>query len=365
MENLERILKKRILNFWPLSVSDFMMEANLNSKFGYYNKNIPFGKNKDFITSPETSQMFGELIGLWCIDCWNKMGTPKEFDIIELGPGSGLLIKDFIRVISINSEFLEKCRNIYLFEISPLLTKIQKKNLKNVDKKISKKIKWIKSLDEISNLPFILFANEFFDSLPIKQIQLTQMGWRERLVNFDEKKSDFYITYSNNPTILENFLPKVNNKEKIGIIYEIPFYMIGFLENLFNKIKKIKSACLIIDYAKNKKFGNSLKGIKKQKIVDPLKQIGNTDISSHINFKLIKKLSKKFNLNSQGPTSQKEFLIKIGILIRAEILIKNASSNQKKKLINGLNYLLDESKMGKIFNVISISNNKIKKLIGF
>ncbi len=365
MKNLEQILKKRIINFGPISISDFILEANLNSKFGYYNHNLPFGKKKDYITSPEISQMFGELLALWSIDCWKKMGEPKKFNIVELGPGSGVLMKDFLRVIKLNFEFVEKCNQVYLFEISPFLKKIQKNNLITLDDKIFKKIKWIKNLNDISETPFILIANEFFDVLPIKQIQFTKIGWRERMLNYNKVKKKFFISYSNNPTILEKFLPKNKDCKKIGVIYEIPFNMISFLENLFNKIKGTKSTCLIVDYAKSKIFGNSLKSIKKHKIISPLKNIGNSDISTHVNFDLIKEISKKFNLISYGPINQKEFLIKLGILHRAAILIKNANSRQKKIVKNGLDQLINKNKMGKIFNVISISNKKINNLIGF
>ena len=365
MENLEQILKKRISNFGPISISDFILEANLNSKFGYYNNNLPFGERKDYVTSPEISQMFGELLALWSIDCWEKMGHPKKFSLVELGPGSGILMKDFLRVIKLNSKFVEKCNQIFLFEVSPFLKKIQKNNLKKIDNKLLKKIKWIKSLDEIPELPFILIANEFFDALPIKQIQLTKTGWRERMVNYNKKKEFFFFSYSNNPTFLENFLPRTNKRKKIGSIYEIPFNMIIFLESLFNKLKKKGGACLIIDYAKNKHFGNSLKSIKKQKIINPLNMIGKSDISTHVNFDLVKKISKKFNLISSGPTNQRNFLIKLGILLRVEILMRNANSKQKKMLKNGLNFLINKNKMGKIFNVISISNKKINDLIGF
>ena len=364
MKNLEDILKKRILNFGPISISDFILEANLNSKFGYYNNHLPFGKKNDYVTSPEISQMFGELIALWTIDCWKKIGEPKKFNIIELGPGSGILMADFLRVIKLYPKFIKKCNQIYLFEISPFLKKIQKKTLLKIENKILQKIKWIKSLNDIPETPFVLIANEFFDALPIKQIQLTKIGWRERMLNYNKKKS-FFISYSNNPTILEKFLPKKKKCKKIGSIYEIPFNMLSFLENLFNKIKKTKSTCLIVDYVKNKKFQNSLKSIKNQKIISPLKEIGNSDISTHVDFDLIKEISKKFNLNNYGPITQRKFLINLGILFRAEILIKNANSKQKKKIQNSLDFLINKKKMGEIFNVISISNKKINNLVGF
>ena len=116
---------------------------------------------------------------------------------------------------------------------------------------------------------------------------------------------------------------------------------------------------------KKKIFGNSLKSIKKQKIINPFDMIGKSDISTHVNFNLIKKISKKFNLICNGPINQRNFLIKLGILLRAQILMKNADSRQKKMLENGLDFLINKNKMGQIFNVISISNKKISNLIGF
>ena len=104
MKSLSEILEKRILNFGPISLSDFIIESNQNPKFGYYNTSFPFGKKGDFVTAPEVSQMFGELLGLWIIDCWKKMNEPRKFNIVELGPGSGVLMNDFLRIIKLNLE---------------------------------------------------------------------------------------------------------------------------------------------------------------------------------------------------------------------------------------------------------------------
>ena len=185
------------------------------------------------------------------------------------------------------------------------------------------------------------------------------------MINYNKKRKKFFISCSYTKTVLENFLPKNKKYNKIGSIYEIPFNMISFLENLFCKVQKVKSACLIIDYAKKNNFGNSLKSIKNHKIINPLKSIGNSDLSSHVNFNLIKKISQKFNIIIHGPVSQRKFLVKLGILYRAEMLIRNANNKQKKTLIKSLEFLINENKMGKIFNVISISNKKINNLIGF
>ena len=116
MKSLRKILEKRIINFGPISISDFMIESNQNPKFGYYNTSFPYGKNGDFVTAPEVSQMFGELIGLWIVDCWKKMGEPKKFNIIELGPGTGVLMQDALKTINLNQECKKACKKIYLLE---------------------------------------------------------------------------------------------------------------------------------------------------------------------------------------------------------------------------------------------------------
>ena len=361
MKSLSEILEKRILNFGPISLSDFIIESNQNPKFGYYNTSFPFGKKGDFVTAPEVSQMFGELLGLWIIDCWKKMGEPKKFNIIELGPGTGVLMLDILRVINLNQKCENSCKKIYLLEISNKLKKIQKKNLQSKNK-----IEWVNNLEKVFHSPFILIANEFFDALPIKQIQLTKKGWRERLVNFNNEKKNFYFTLSNYPTLLEKFLPNFMKKKKqIGQIYEIPLQMIRIIDELFKKINKIKSFILIIDYIKKESFGNTLKSISNQQIVSLLKNPGLSDMSVNVDFNLVKEISKNFKLKYHGPQTQRNFLINLGIIERAEILNKKADIRQKKNINNGLNFLINKNKMGKVFQAICISNYNLKNPEGF
>ena len=366
MKSLRKILEKRIVNFGPISISDFMIESNQNPKFGYYNTSFPFGKKGDFITAPEVSQMFGELIGLWIVDCWKKMGEPKKFNIIELGPGTGVLIIDALRTINLNQKCKKACKKIYLLEISNKLRKFQKQNLSKNNCNFLNKIQWINNLEKIEDSQFILIANEFFDALPIQQIELTQKGWRERLVNFNNKKNFFYFTLSNHPTLLEKFLPIFLKKNiQIGQIYEVPLQMIRLLNEIFKKINKMKSFILIIDYIKKKTYGNTLKSIRNHKIINPLKYPGLSDTSVHVDFSLIKKISKNFNLRCHGPQTQRNFLTKLGILERAKILNKNANLKQRRIINNSLDFLTNENKMGKIFQIISISNCSVKNPDGF
>ncbi len=362
MKSFERVLKKRILNFGPISISDFMAEANQNPKFGYYKKIFPFGKKGDFITAPEISQMFGELIGIWIIDSWKKLGQPNKFNIIELGPGTGNLMIDITRTLNLNKNCANACKKIYLLETSKKLRMHQKKNFLQVNYKLLKKISWIENTQKIKKEPFIIVANEFFDALPIKQLQYTKNGWREILVNFNNKEN-FYYTLSNNPTLLEKFIPNI--KKKIGEIYEIPIQSLSLINELFKKFNQTKGNFLIIDYEKKNTYGNTLKSIKNHKKNNPLTNIGISDLSVHVDFELIKKISKNFKLNFYGPISQRNFLIKLGILLRAKMLKKNASQKQKQKINNSLKFLINKNKMGECFQVVSISNLNNKKPEGF
>ena len=366
MNSLKKILEKRILNFGPMSISDFMIESNQNPNFGYYNTSFPFGKKGDFITAPEVSQMFGELIGLWIVDCWQKMGEPKKFNIIELGPGTGILILDALRAINLNQKCKKACNKIYLLEISNKLKKIQKKNLLKKNFNFFNKIEWVNTIEKIEDSPFVLIANEFFDALPVQQIELTQKGWRERLINFNNNKKKFYFTLSNHRTLLEKFLPNLLEENiKIGEIYEVPVQMIVLLNEIFKKISKIKSFILIIDYIKKETYGSTIKSIKNQKILNPLKHPGLSDMSVNVDFNIIKRISKNFNLKQHGPKTQRNFLIKLGILERAKILNKNAKLKERKNINSSLDFLINENKMGKIFQAISLSNCNVKNPDGF
>ena len=166
MKSFERVLKKRILNFGPISISDFMAEANQNPKFGYYKKIFPFGKKGDFITAPEISQMFGELIGIWIIDSWKKLGQPNKFNIIELGPGTGNLMIDITRTLNLNKNCANACKKIYLLETSKKLRMHQKKNFLQVNYKLLKKISLEIELSKVNIKRIGLIYNHLLKRIP-------------------------------------------------------------------------------------------------------------------------------------------------------------------------------------------------------
>ena len=158
---------------------------------------------------------------------------------------------------------------------------------------------------------------------------------------------------------------KKRRPKKNGQIYEIPFHMITILTELFKKMKKVKGVMLIIDYTKKKIFGNTIKGVKNQKVINPLLNPGMVDLSAHVDFSIIRNISEKFCLKYYGPSIQRDFLIKLGIIERSIILKLNANNKQKNKIDNSLNFLINKKKMGEVFQVISMSSKNIKKIVGF
>ena len=211
-----KIKKKAVL-----TIDQYITEALYNNKFGYYMKNNPFGKNGDYITSPNISILFSEMIAIWIISFWENLKYPKKFNLIELGGGNGEMIKQILNTFK-NFPLFQNCCKIHILEKSTYLKNIQRQNLKD------KNIKWLKNLNEISNRPNIFIANEFFDALPIKQFIKKEQKWYERNIKFSK---------INKPEFL-NILTNIKKFEK----------KIGF--NISYKQKFIEYSPLTMKYLK-------------------------------------------------------------------------------------------------------------------
>ena len=171
-------------NYFPLD--EFINKALYNSKSGFYMKKNPFGKNGDFITSPNISILFSEMLSVWTVDFWQNLNCPKKINLIELGSGNGQMIYDMINSLKNFTKFYNSC-NFYILEKSPYLKKVQKQKLKNFN------IKWINNISKINNEHNIFIANEFFDALPIKQFFKIKNKWMERFVKLDKNNNRNFI----------------------------------------------------------------------------------------------------------------------------------------------------------------------------
>ena len=335
----------------------YIDRALYDKKNGYYMKNNPFKKKGDYITSPNISILFSEMIAIWIISFWEKLKKPKKFNIIELGAGNGEMMKQILISFE-NFPKFRKCCEIYILEKSNYLKKIQKNKLQD------KKVIWIKNINQISKQPSIFIANEFFDALPIKQFMKVKKKWYERKVKFNEKKNPEFIN------VLTN-IKKLDKEIGFKISFNQKFIEYSPLVNRYIKliakiINKSKGGILIIDYGyMNKNMKDTLQSISKHKYNDVLKQFGKSDITYGINFNLIERIMNKFKLKVSGITSQKKFLLNLGILKRAEIISKNLPFSKKADIYFRIKRLIGENSMGKLFKVLLATNKGIKSQTGF
>ena len=340
-----------------LPLDQFINYSLYDKKFGYYMKKDPFGSAGDFITAPNVSRLFSEMISIWTIRFWQSLGSPKKFNLIELGAGNGEMMKDIIEAFQNFPNFFNSC-NFIIHEKSPLLIKIQKKKLKK------NKITWINQVNKIKKLPSLFLANEFFDALAIKQFIKKKNLWFEKFVKFENKKRAFFIEKKTNIKKLEK---KINLKiSKNQNFIEYSELGLNYLNEISKIIKKNTGGLLLIDYGyEDKKMKNTLKGVSKHKFANILDNIGNTDITHNINFDLFKKFTKQMGNLESILTSQKKFLLRMGINERAEVISKNLNFSEKANIYYRLRRLIDDHQMGSLFKVMLIKNKKNKFNLGF
>ena len=347
------ILKKN----HKIPLDKFIDYCLYDKKNGYYMTKNPFGKTGDFTTAPNISRLFSEMMAIWTVGFWESLGSPRKFNLIELGAGNGEMMKVMIESFKKFPSFLKGC-NIIIHEKSPGLIKKQKINIS------FKNIKWAKSLTNLNNLPNIFLANEFFDAIPIKQFLKNKNYWYERFIQISAKKN---LSFVNRKIDIKTLEKKFNFKISSNQNF-IEYSPLGlkYLNNILKVIRKDKGALLIIDYGHfAEKMKNTLQAIHKKKKSKVLENIGKSDITYNINFNLIDKIAQNFNKLDVNCTSQRNFLINLGIHQRAEIISKNKTFKEKADIFYRLRRLIDENEMGRLFKVMLIKNSDNRSQIGF
>ncbi len=340
-----------------ISLDKFINLSLYDKKFGYYMKKNPFGKKGDFITAPNISRLFSEMIAIWVISFWESLGKPKKFNLIELGGGNGEMMNVLIESFSNFPEFLKTC-NLIILEKSPLLIKIQKKKL------INKNVFWISQLSKIKKNPSLFIANEFFDAIPIKQFKKKGYLWFEKFVNLTDPNKAFFFEKEINIKKLEKKISFKLSKNQDFIEYSD--LGLSYLKNILRKINRDSGGLLLIDYGyTSKKMRNTLKAFSNHKFANILNDIGNVDITHNISFNLFKNFVKQSGNLKSSLTTQKKFLTKMGIFKRAEIISKNQSFLRKADLYYRLKKLTDEKYMGNLFKVMFVKNKKNRFNLGF
>ena len=331
---LEEIIKNIIKSSGSISVTKFMQLATQHPQYGYYNNVQNIGKYGDFITAPEVSPIFGEIIAIWIMLQWHKIGCPTKWALLELGPGKGTLLKDIYRSISQDKKCLNSLSKIYLLESSISLKKIQKTNLAHIDN-----MEWIASLNINCDIPIIAIANEFFDALPISQFIKTTNGYEELMICYDKKQGFYY-----------------NHNDIQSNIIEKPVIAAKYMDRLLELLNKTRGACLIIDYGYLEKqiesCRSTLQAIINHKSCSIFENIGLADLSAHVNFTYLQSHAEEHNFRATIQTQQ-AFLLEHGIMERSMAIIKR-NHQLESKLQQQLHKLLSPSQMGTLFKALIV-----------
>ena len=340
-----------------LPLDQFIEFALYDKVNGYYMKKNPFGKEGDFITAPNITRLFSEIIAIWVLTFWKSIGSPKKFNLLELGAGNGEMMKVIIETLKNFPECFDNC-NFQIHEKSKFLKKRQQLNLK------SENITWIDDIKINNSYPSVFLANEFFDALPIKQFFKRNESWFERFVNLkDEKNAEFNEQPINIKDIDKDLGFEISKDQEI-IEYSPSSF--EYLKDISNLIKKNDGGVLIIDYGYlNLKMEETLQAIKNHKHSNILEDIGDSDITYNINFNLFKRFIDQFDDLNFIITNQKKFLTSMGIIQRAEIISENIPFSKKSDLFYRIRRLIDEKQMGELFKVMLIKKHKNNFKTGF
>jgi SAM-dependent MidA family methyltransferase len=355
-------IARLIATHGPLSIAEFMTIALHDPKDGYYATREPLGSDGDFVTAPEISQIFGELVGLWCVQVWRDQGSPASARLVELGPGRGTLMADTLRAAI--PEFRESVE-VVLVETSPLLRREQAMRLQTYD------VRWVERFEDVPHdRPLFLIANEFFDALPIRQYVLREDSWHERVVVTDENgKLAFGVTNTALPPPINALLPpraqahsapsptkggKVQSNAPLGAVREISPAAQALTGDIARIVAQAGGGALVIDYGYEKTgFGETLQAVGRHRFARVLDNPGAVDLSAHVDFQSLAHVAAVAGAKSFGPVTQAQFLEALGIKIRANILAQR-NPTAAAAIADGVARLTDDAQMGTLFKALAI-----------
>jgi NADH dehydrogenase [ubiquinone] 1 alpha subcomplex assembly factor 7 len=355
-------LIRRIGRGGPMSLAEYMGLALADPEAGYYTGRPPIGAGGDFITAPEISQMFGELIGLWCVDTWERLGRPRPFQLTELGPGRGTLLQDALRAARVVPAFLDAA-DLHLVEISPALRAQQRQRLQSS----GVPLQWHGSLEALPEAPTILIANEFFDALPIRQFERVAGGWAERLVGLaPDGKSFCFQLGPASPLFAQLVPPALRETAELGAVAEVSPAALWSAAEIGRRLASAGGAALIVDYGYAAPQGGiTLQAVRGHARWDALSAPGKADLTAHVDFDSLAAAAEAAGASRLGPVEQGLFLERLGIGARAECLAAKATAEQASDIRSALTRLTAAAEMGQLFKVLALSHGAAMPLAGF
>ena len=361
MTPLGRRLAERIARFGPLTMAEYMAAALTDPEAGYYMTADPLGAGGDFTTAPEVSQMFGEMIGLWCADLWHRIGQPDPVWLVELGPGRGSLMADALRAARTLPGFLEAVR-LALVEVSPTLRASQAETLKEAPVTPS----WHDHAGDLPSGPLLLIANEFFDALPVRQIERSPAGWQERLVGLSENGEGLAATLGPVSPALAALVPESLRDSGPGTVAELSPAGLSLAAWLGDRLAKDGGGALLVDYGSAEPSGKpTLQAVRRHRRHEVLEEPGTADLTAHVDFAALAEAAGAAGARAHGPVSQGAFLKALGIETRAAALAGQAEPAQRLAIRADLDRLTSQAGMGEHFKALALSQPNLDSLPGF
>ena len=343
---LGKQLAERIARSGPITLADYMAAALSDPGYGYYRRADPLGAAGDFTTAPEISQLFGELIGAWLIDCWDQAGRPEQVNLVELGPGRGTLMADILRVGRHVPDWL-KAAQIHLVEINPRLRQAQAATLSRYAPQ------WHESFATVPDGPVMLVANEFLDALPIRQLVFWNGAWRERLVDWNAEKG-FHFALSAETSPLSLLVPAEIQPSQ-GAVYELSPAVIAVATEVASRVVTQGGAALFVDYGRDESAtGESLQAVRAHRMTKVLDNPGEADLSAHVDFALLSRVGRDAGAAVAGPVGQGAFLDALGIGVRADRLKRGLSPSAAESIDQAVARLTGTQAMGQLFKVLAV-----------
>jgi NADH dehydrogenase [ubiquinone] 1 alpha subcomplex assembly factor 7 len=363
-------LVARIRADGPITIAEYMAACLGDPEHGYYMRRDPFGRGGDFITAPEVSQVFGELMGAWSLATWEAIGEPAPLVLAELGPGRGTLMADLLRTARIRPRFLEAAR-VHLVEISPRLRDAQRIHLTQSAERLA----WIDRVEDLPAGPLILIANEFFDALPIRQYVRTPNGWAERMVGIGEdgqlafglRPADRGFGELHNSNALTGIIGKrredshrrdqKRSVDQEEAVIEVSPARAGAMAALAERICRDGGAALVIDYGyEGPAHGDTLQAVRQHRYDHPLAQPGEADLTAHVDFAALAEAARSAGALPRTRLGQGEFLYRLGLAERASQLARGKDDATQADIEAAVTRLAGPEAMGKLFRVLAISS---------
>lgn len=350
-DKLKQRLIRLIAHGGPISVADYMAFCLADHDGGYYMTREPFGTKGDFITAPEVSQMFGELIGVWVVNQWHALGKPDNCVICEIGPGRGTLMSDLLRAAGKLAPDMLRTAQIVLVETSDRLTAVQQKKLKDSPANIT----WHKTLETVPQGTLILVANELFDALPDHQYIKSERHFVERLVAVSDTPEPQLCFTLGTGGIDPSLLPAGHETAPDGTIFEASPARSALMQQICERIRSNHGAGLLIDYGSHQSgFGDTLQALYQHKFQDVFAAPGQADITTHVNFASLSAIAISLGCFVKAE-EQGEFLLNMGLLSRAGQLGSDKPANVQEQIRDDVERLAAPDQMGSLFKVLTVT----------